>query len=193
MSGELNVTSLTRLAMSRVEVGHLLADQRVDLNDQHVLGIGRAEEWVQHRIAEIATVPIRHAVNFDRAEQRRQTGRRHDGFGGQFLPRENMQPAGLHISGGDINLPRIGAQSFEIDETLDEILERIDVERVERGWRQILGPGRDPVERPANPHSAAARTAGRSPRAARRADRHRGWRRARNRRAACALRRVRRA
>ena len=47
-------------------------------SNQHVFSRGGTEKRKDHWIAEIATVPIRHAVDFDRAEQGRQTGRRHD-------------------------------------------------------------------------------------------------------------------
>ena len=40
----------------------------------------------------------------------------------------------------------VGAQTFEIDKALDQILERIDVERVEVIGRQIFRPGVEPVE-----------------------------------------------
>ena len=167
---------------------HLLAHQRIDLHDQHVLGLGRAEERIEHRIAEIAAVPIGHAVDLDRAEHRRQAGRGHHRLGGNLLVRENMQPPGLHIGGGDEDRPRVGAQALEIDEALDQILERIDVERIEIVGRKILRPGGQPVEgRRAFARQQREQPA-RSPRAATAAGRRRGSPRARNRRAACALR-----
>ena len=47
-------------------------------------------------------------------------------------------PAGLHIGRRDENLQvGIGAQRFEIDEPLDQILERIDVERIDVIGREI--------------------------------------------------------
>src|SRR6202035_4871310 len=46
-----------------------LPHQRIDLHHQHILGRGGAEKWKDHRIAEIAAVPIGHAVDLDGAEQ----------------------------------------------------------------------------------------------------------------------------
>ena len=63
-----------------------------------------------------------------------------------MLARENMQASGLHVGGGDEDDARIGAQAFEVDETLDQILQRIDVERVHVVGRQIFRPGVEPVE-----------------------------------------------
>src|SRR6185312_1936578 len=53
-------------------------------------------------------------------------------IGGDFLAREYAHTAGLHIGRRNEKLD-VGERlhSFEIDETLDQILERIDVERVE--------------------------------------------------------------
>ena len=46
-----------------------LPHQRIDLHDQHVLGLGGAEERKDHRVAEIAAVPVGHAVDLDRTKQ----------------------------------------------------------------------------------------------------------------------------
>ncbi len=45
-----------------------LPHQRIDLHHQHVLGGGGAEKWKDDRIAQIAAVPIGHAVDLDGAE-----------------------------------------------------------------------------------------------------------------------------
>src|SRR5512143_10844 len=124
-----------------------LSHKRIDLNDQHVLGAGRAEERIDDRIAEIAAVPVRHAVDRDGAEYRGQTGRGHHRLGGNLLAREYVQAAGLHIGCGDENLPCVRAQTIEVDEALDEILERVDVEWIDVVGREIARPGGEPVER----------------------------------------------
>src|SRR5580700_5238249 len=54
-----------------------LPHQRIDLDHQHVLGRGGAEKRKDDRVAEVTSVPIGHAVDFDGAEQQRQAGRRH--------------------------------------------------------------------------------------------------------------------
>jgi hypothetical protein len=76
-----------------------------------------------------------------------QAGGGHHRLGGNLLLREDVQSAGLHIGGGDEDRPRVAAQAFEIDEAFDQVLERIDVERIDVVWRQIARPGGQPVER----------------------------------------------
>ena len=91
------------------------------------------------RIAEIAAVPVRHAVDLDRAEQQRQAGGRQDHIGVDLVMRENAQPAGMHIGGADEQLRGRGfPDGVEIDEALDQFLQRVDVERIEIVRRQIL-------------------------------------------------------
>ena len=156
--------------------------------------VGGAEERKDHRIADIAAVPVGHAVDLDRAEQERQAGRRHHHVGRDLLAREDAHAAGLHIGRGNEEL-QIGARAhrLEIDEALDQVLERIDVERVEVVGRKIarqrVEPGlhrrafeRHEREQPVH-HARAAAPAG-----CRRCSP-----RARNRRAACAPPRARRA
>src|ERR1700722_6809276 len=112
--------------------------QRIDLHHQHVLGRGGAEKRKDDRIAEIAAVPIGHAVDLDGAKQERQASRGHHRVGGDLVARTNEHPAGLHIGRRDKNLQiGIGAQRFEVHETLEQILERIDIERVDVVWREI--------------------------------------------------------
>ena len=43
----------------------LLPHQRIDLHDQHIFALGGAEERKDHRVAEVAAVPIGHAVDLD--------------------------------------------------------------------------------------------------------------------------------
>src|SRR5215471_5932657 len=51
-----------------------LPHQWIYLHHEDVLGCGRAKERKDHRIAEIAAVPVGHAIDFDSAEQQRQAG-----------------------------------------------------------------------------------------------------------------------
>src|SRR5579862_8794416 len=74
-----------------------LPHQRIDLHHQHVFGGGGAEKRKDHRIAEIAAVPIGHAIDLDSAEQQRQAGRGHHRIGGDLFARKNPHPSGLHI------------------------------------------------------------------------------------------------
>ena len=43
----------------------------IDLHDHHVLAVGLAVEREQHRVAHVAAIPIRHAVNLDGLEDER--------------------------------------------------------------------------------------------------------------------------
>ncbi len=111
---------------------HLAALARIDLHDQHVLGRGRAQKRDHCRIAAVAAVPVRHAVDLDGAEQQRQRGRGHHHLGRDLGAREDAELAGLHVGRRDEQLaPPIVADRLEVDEALDQLLERIDVERVE--------------------------------------------------------------
>ena len=49
---------------------HLAPVERIDLDQQHILGGGCAQEWDQRRITAVAAVPIGHAIDLDCAEQR---------------------------------------------------------------------------------------------------------------------------
>ncbi len=125
--------------MSRLEVGVCVAQQRIDLNEQHVLGLGRVEQREDRWIAEVAAIPVRHAVDLDRPKQQRQAGGRQDDIGADLVMRENAQPSGMHIGGADEQLRGLGfPDGVEIDEALDQLLQRIDVERIEIVGRQIL-------------------------------------------------------
>ena len=86
---------------------------------------------------------------------------------------------------------RVGAQPLEIDEALDQVLERIDVERVEVVGRKIARPGRRTSLQPASLRSGSNENSRSDHRALQRAaGRRRGSPRARNRPAACAPRRA---
>ena len=83
---------------------HLGALQRIDLDDQHVLGAGRMESGKIGGLAEIAAVPIGHPVDHHRLEQQRQAGRRHHRVGGDLLAREDLEASGPDIGRGDEEL-----------------------------------------------------------------------------------------
>ena len=111
---------------------HLAALQRIELHDQNILGRGRAQKRQDRRIAAIAAIPIGHAADLDGAKEQRKTGRRHDHFRSDFLAREDARLAGVHIGRRYEQLEATLAADFlEVDETADDVLERIDVERVE--------------------------------------------------------------
>jgi hypothetical protein len=83
----------------------------------------------------VAAVPIGHAVDLDGAEQERQRGRGHDHLGRDLRAGEDAQLAGVDVGGGDEQFEgAVAADRLEIDEALDHLLERIDVE-----WVEIVG------------------------------------------------------
>ncbi len=126
------MSSLTRLMIARVDTGALRAPARIDLHHQHVLGRGRAQERTDRRIAAVAAVPIGHAVDLDRAEQQRQAGRGHHHLGRDLLAGEHLELAGAHVGRRNEQLEiAVAPDRLEIDEALDQVLQRIDVERVE--------------------------------------------------------------
>ena len=87
---------------------HLGDRDGVDLHDQHVLGPGRIEKRQHRRVAAVAAIPVRHAVNLHRLEQQRQAGRRHHRLA-HLVRHGRIQ--GLHGQ-HNICLPRQRDQSF---------------------------------------------------------------------------------
>ena len=131
-SDALKLISFTRLMISRVRVGTLRRSRGL------ICTISTSSVAVARRngmtagIAAVAAVPVGHAVDLHRAEQVRQRGRGHDHLGRDFRAREDAQLSGVDIGGGDEQLGReVAADRVEIDEAVDQVLERVDVERVE--------------------------------------------------------------
>src|SRR5579862_2450615 len=115
-----------------------LPHQRIDLHHQHILGGRGPKKWKDDRIAQITAIPIGHAVDIDGTEDCRQTCGCHDRFRRDLVARENTHPAGLHIGRRDEELQFLaGAQLLEIDEALDQILKRIDIERIDVVGRKV--------------------------------------------------------
>jgi hypothetical protein len=109
----------------------LPALQRVDLHEQDVVGHRLVVERVQGRIAHIAAVPIGHAVDFHRLEDRGQAGGGHEVIGREFLSAEDRNLAGPDIGRADEDLDiGAGAHAIKVDERVNRVPQRIDVERV---------------------------------------------------------------
>ena len=137
ISEALNVISLMRLTISCDVCGVDAPQHRIDLHHQHVLGVGGAEERIDRRIGGVAAVPVGHAVDLDRAEHVRQRRRGHHRVGVDLLARKHAQPAGVHIGRRDEQRHLAFLHRVEIDEADDQVLQRIDVERIEIVGRQI--------------------------------------------------------
>src|SRR5262245_19078997 len=123
-----------------VRLRYLLALQWIDLNQQKVFGLGRADQRIERRVSDIATVPVCLTIDLYGAEEMRQACRGDDHVGGHFLAPEYVQLACSHIARGHEQLQILGRPDrLEIDKTADQILQWIDVERVEVVRRQITG------------------------------------------------------
>src|SRR3546814_1256125 len=77
-------------------------------------------------------LPVGHAVDLDRLKDQRQAGRGHHHVGGQLVALEDLHAAGLHVGGGDVDLQmRAGAHLLEVDHRLQQVTQRIEVQRIE--------------------------------------------------------------
>src|SRR5262249_54043721 len=78
------------------------------------------------------------ALDLDRAKQMRETSRSNDHLSDHLVAPEHMQLSSSHIGGGYEQLKLFeGPHRIKIDKTSNQILQRIDVERVEVIWRQV--------------------------------------------------------
>src|SRR6185437_265743 len=104
----------------RIGLRYFLALERINLHEQKALGRRGSDQGIKRWIADIAAVPIGHAVDFDRAKQIRQARRGDDHVGGHFLAREYAQLASDHVGGRDEKLQvGAGAHRVEVDEAFD--------------------------------------------------------------------------
>jgi len=112
--------------------GHFAPFQRIDLDENNVGRLGVIKERVKRRIAHIAAVPIRFAVNFHRLVELRQTGRCHNRVKRDFLLAEDADLAGKDIRRSNKQpYSRAAVNLVEIDHFLHDIPQRIDVEWIE--------------------------------------------------------------
>src|SRR6266567_19536 len=124
---------------------HFAALARVDLHDQQILGARRPNERQQRRIVAVAAVPIGLSLDLHRTKQERQAGRCHHHLGGDLGTIEYAGFAGADIGRRDEELAaEVGADQLEIDEAFDQLLQRIDVERIEIIGRPELGQRAEP-------------------------------------------------
>ena len=141
--------------------------QRIDLHHQHVGAVHPAQQRKDRRVAGVAAVPVRHAVDLDGAKHVGQRGRRHHRVGGDLLAREHAELAGVHVGRRDEQPQLLAlADRVEVDEAFDQVLQRIDVERIEIVGRQESATRRRPRPAPESRPPGRTTSAGRSPRAA---------------------------
>ena len=104
---------------------------RVDGNENRVLRFALADERGQRRIAGIAAVPIGLAVDLDRLEHRRQTGRGEQDVGRHGVVLEHLAASGAHIGRGDEEMDRRLRQDLEIDQLGKDLAQRILAHRID--------------------------------------------------------------
>ena len=129
--------SFSRLTISPDVRGVVCALHRVDLDDDDVVGFRRLQERKHRRVAHVAAVPVRHAVDLDGAKQQRQRRRRHHHVRVDLVAREDVRAAGVHVGGGNEQFEFAAAHRVEIDEAVDQVAQRIDVQRIEIVGREI--------------------------------------------------------
>ena len=105
--------------------------ERVDLHQQHVAGFAHLQQRADGGVGRVAAVPIGLAVDLGRLKQLRQAGRGHHGRRREPLATEDLGAAGFDVGGGDEHARRLQLlQPLEIDFALDQLAQRVDVERV---------------------------------------------------------------
>jgi hypothetical protein len=105
-------------------------DHRVDLNDEDVGAALALDEGVQRRVAAVAAVPVFLAVDLHGGVELGQAGRGHDGVRGDIGPGEDAGAAAAHVGGGDMNRDIAGAHGVEVDAILEDVAQRVQLERV---------------------------------------------------------------
>ena len=121
------------------------ARHRIDLHHQDILGIGGVQKREDRGISHVAAIPIGNAIDLDGAEHERQCSRGHDRVGGNGVSGKDAQPPGMDVGRGKEHRQTAGAHGFEVDEACNEILERVDVERIEFIGRKIARHRLEPV------------------------------------------------
>ena len=109
-----------------------LALHRIDLNDDDVVRTAGAVEGEDHGVAHVAAVPIGHAADLDRLEHEGETRRCHHHLAGELVAVENLDAPGLDVGrrNEDFNLVAAPHQ-VEVDHVVQDLLQRIEVERVD--------------------------------------------------------------
>src|SRR6516165_11827138 len=111
---------------------NLFALDWIDLDQQQILGLRCANQRIKSRVAYITSIPIGLGADFDRAKKVRQTSRRNDHLRRHFRSPEYVQFSGPYICRRDEELQAIERpHRFEIDKASDQILQRVDIERIE--------------------------------------------------------------
>ena len=110
---------------------HPRALYRIDRNQNRVLRFALPNERGQRRIAGIAAVPIGLAVDLDRLEHRRQTGRGEQNIRRHGVVLEHLAASGAHIGRGNEQMDRRLGQDLEVDELGKDLAQRILTHRIQ--------------------------------------------------------------
>ena len=111
--------------------GRAGAKQRVDLDQQQVERTAVVDERKQRRVAGVATVPIRLAVDLHRLKDERQAGRGQQRVQAQFGAGEHPRLPGVHAGGGDEQRDLAVLHRLDHHMACQHIAQGVQVERVE--------------------------------------------------------------
>src|SRR6202022_3870520 len=102
---------------------------RIDLHQDGVVGITFAHQRRKGGIAGVAAIPIGLALDLDRLEHGRQTGRGQENIGRDLRIAEDAAAAGPHVGRGDEQLDWRAGQSVEIDALDEDGAQWVEAER----------------------------------------------------------------
>jgi hypothetical protein len=119
----------------------LVAPDGRHLNDDDILGTFSIDQRKDRRVSEIAAVPIVLSFDLNRLEVRRQASRREHGVDSDVGGLENLDLASADIRcvEEELRCRRRMIEPFKVDHRQKQILERIDIERIEQCRRKRVG------------------------------------------------------
>ena len=126
----------------RRAAGRVLARERVDLHEQQVAGVAAADQRRQRRVGRVAAVPVRLPVDLHGLEQRGQAGRGQHRARVELPSREDHCLPAVHVGGADEHLEAgMASDGAEVDFLLEQVAQRIDVQRIALVGRDQPAPG----------------------------------------------------
>ena len=99
-------------------LGYLRALNRIDLNQNRIVGTALSYQWRDGWIARVAPIPVRLTINLDGLKQLWQASRGQQGIHPSLLISEDTWASRADTRGGDKNLDGRGSQLLKIDRVL---------------------------------------------------------------------------